>query len=68
MTDSGVSKKLVLAVVGIEGIVKLAEDAAIKWPYAFAVLAICIVFKLVQGFIDWNMKSKERTTNGNGKV
>lgn len=49
---NGVSKKLCIAVVSITAIVKLAEDAPNKLPYAIGVVVICVVYKVIQGWID----------------
>ena len=50
--NNGVSKKLCIAAISITAIVKLAEDAPNKLPYAIGVVAICIVYKVIQGWID----------------
>ena len=55
---NGVSKKLCIAVVGIAAISDLADGAPNKLPYAIGIAIICIVYKLVQGYID-SRKGKE---------
>lgn len=51
--SNGVSKKLCIVAISISAITKLAEGATVKWPYAVAIAGICVIYKLVQGFIDW---------------
>jgi len=55
---NGVSKKLCMTAASIFLITKLAEGAEDKLPYALIVGAICVVYKLVQGFIDWKRNVK----------
>ena len=56
---NGVSKKLCMTAAGIVAITQLADGATDKWPYAIVIGVICIVYKLVQGLLDW--KSAEKT-------
>jgi len=51
--NNGVSKKLCMTAAGILAITQLAGDAPDKLPYAIIVGGICIVYKIVQGFLDW---------------
>lgn len=51
------SKKLCIVMFTIQGVIGLAANTQDKWPYVIVIGAICIVYKLVQGFIDY--KSKE---------
>ncbi len=53
---NGVSKKLCMTAVSIAAVVTLAEDAPEKWKYAVIIAVICIVYKLVQGALDWKAK------------
>lgn len=50
---NGVSKKLCMTAVSIVAISQLAESATDKLPYAIVICVICIVYKLVQGILDW---------------
>lgn len=50
---NGVSKKLCVAAVSIGALVSMSDGAENKLPYAIAVTAICIVYKIIQGWIDW---------------
>ena len=50
---NGVSKKLCMTAVSIAAIAQLAQSAQDKLPYAIVIGVICVVYKLVQGFIDW---------------
>lgn len=58
MTDTGVSKKLCITAASIAAIVSLSSGvpATEKWKFAAAIAGLCIVYKLVQGFIDWKKK------------
>ena len=50
--SNGVSKKLCIAAISISAITKLAEDAPNKIYYAGGIVLICIVYKVIQGWID----------------
>ena len=50
--SNGVSKKLCIAAISISAITKLAEDAPNKLPYAIGVVVICVIYKVIQGWID----------------
>jgi len=50
---NGVSKKLCITALSIGAIVQLSADAQDKLPYAVVIGAVCVIYKLVQGFIDW---------------
>ena len=50
---NGVSKKLCLTALSIGMIVQLSDGAEDKLPYAIAIGVICVIYKAVQGFIDW---------------
>ncbi|KKK73872.1 hypothetical protein LCGC14_2889460 [marine sediment metagenome] len=52
MPDNGVSKKLCITAAGIIAVTQLADGAENKWPYAIVVCIMCVVFKIVQGWID----------------
>lgn len=52
MTANGVSKKLCITAAGIVAVTQLAGGAVNKWPYAVLVCVMCVVFKIVQGWID----------------
>lgn len=49
---NGIPKKLCVAIVGIQAVVTMSDEAEPKWPYVAAVVAICIVFKAVQAWLD----------------
>lgn len=49
---NGVSKKLCIAAMSIGAIVSMSDGADDTLPYALAVGAICVIYKLVQGWID----------------
>ena len=57
-TENGVSKKLCVTVAGIAAVASLAEGAENKLFFALAIAGMCVIFKIVQGFIDWK-SSKE---------
>ncbi len=57
--SNGVSKKLCITGFGIAMIVQLGENAPDKLPYAIAVAAIVVVYKLIQGAIDWRSAGKK---------
>ena len=60
--NTGVSKKLCIAVVGISAISDMSNGAINKLPYMAGIAAICIVYKIVQGYIDTrNLKQKDIT-------
>ena len=50
---NGVSKKLCMTAAGILAVASLAEGAKDKFAYAVIVCIIVVVYKLIQGFIDW---------------
>ncbi len=50
---NGVSKKLCITAAGILAVTQLAAGAENKIYYAIIIGAICIVYKAIQGFIDW---------------
>jgi hypothetical protein len=54
--DNGVSKKVCITAASILAITQLAQDAPDKIPYAIVVGVICVVYKLVQGWIDYKKK------------
>lgn len=49
---NGVSKKLCITATGIAAIYGLADGATNNLPYALAIAIMCVVYKLVQGYID----------------
>ena len=51
--NNGVSKKLCMTAVSILAVVQLSDGAEDKLPYAIIIASICVVYKLVQGIIDW---------------
>lgn len=51
--SNGVSKKLCITAAGILAVTELADGATEKWPYAIVIGVMCVVFKVIQGFIDW---------------
>lgn len=55
---NGVSKKLCMTAVSIVAITQLANDAHDKLPYAILIGAICVVYKIVQGVLDWKNSKK----------
>lgn len=57
--SNGISKKLCVTIVGIQAVVKLSEGAANKLYYAAGVVIICIVFKLVQTWLDRKGQTKD---------
>lgn len=57
---NGVSKKLCMTAVSIAAIAQMAGDAEYKLPYAIIVGVICLVYKLIQGFIDWQATREPR--------
>jgi hypothetical protein len=56
MPETGVSKKLFFGVVCVQAVVGLADGAADKFKYACIIGAIFLIYKAVQGFIDWSKK------------
>ena len=58
MSDNGVSKKLCITGAGIIAITQLSEGAVDKMPYAIIIGVMCIVYKAVQGFIDWKQNKE----------
>ena len=50
---NGVSKKLCMTAVSIAAIVALSDGAPDKLPYAIVIGVLCIVYKAVQGWIDY---------------
>lgn len=50
--NTGVSKKLCIAALGIHSISGMANDTNYLWCIA-GIVGICVVYKIVQGFIDW---------------
>ncbi len=52
MADTGISKKLFIATIGVQGIVNMAEGAEQKFKYAIVVGIIVVVFKILQFLID----------------
>ena len=51
--SNGVSKKLCMTAASIFAISQLADGAPDKLPYAIIIASLCVVYKVVQGFIDW---------------
>ena len=56
--SNGVSKKLCITVAGIAAITQLSDGAPDKWPYAIVIGVMCVIYKCVQGFIDWKNNGK----------
>jgi len=50
------SKKLVAFMLSIQAVIGLADGAEDKFKYACVIGGIFIVYKAVQGFIDWSKK------------
>ena len=50
---NGVSKKLCMTAAAILAVTQLSDGAEDKLPYAIIVAAIVVIYKLVQGWIDW---------------
>ena len=61
---NGVSKKLCMTAAGILAVTQLADDTANKLPYAIIIGILCVVYELVQGFIDKKSRGPE---TGNGQ-
>ena len=55
---NGVSKKLCMTAATILAVTQLSEGAEDKLPYALIIAVICVVYKLIQGFIDWKGENK----------
>ena len=53
---NGVSKKLCMTMAGIVAITQLADGAEDKYPYGIMIVVVCVVYKVIQGWID----SKEK--------
>ena len=54
--SEGVSKKLCITATGIAAVYGLADGANNNLPYALAIAIMCVVYKLVQGYIDTRKK------------
>ena len=52
MTENGVSKKLCVTAASIVAITQLATDSSDKLSYAVVIGCICVVYEIVQGWID----------------
>ncbi len=52
---NGVSKKLCITAASIAAVVQLSIDVedGEKWKFALIIGGICVIYKIVQGFIDW---------------
>ena len=50
---NGVSKKLCITALSIGMIMSMSEGAKDKLPYAIVIGVICVIYKIVQGWIDW---------------
>lgn len=50
---NGVSKKLCITAISIGAIVSMSNDAPDKLPYAIVIGAVCVIYKVVQGWLDW---------------
>ena len=48
MTTQGVSTKLTMSIIGVQGILELGRDADCKFKFAVLIAAIVIVFKVSQ--------------------
>jgi len=59
MTESGVSKKLFIVALCVQTIAQV--DAAPPLARVILVAIICVVYKLVQGFIDWSANNGTET-------
>ncbi len=55
---NGVSKKLCLTGASIAAIASLSTDAPDRLPYAIIIGVLCIVYKVVQGYIDLKNPNK----------
>ena len=52
MAETGISKKVFIATIGVQGIINMADGAEEKFKYAIVVGVIVIVFKVLQFLID----------------
>lgn len=52
---NGVSKKLCITAASIAAVVQLGSGVpdTEKWKFAAIVAGICVVYKVVQGVLDW---------------
>ena len=58
MNDNGVSKKLYAFSITVTAIAGMAANAETKWPYAVAIGVAFVIYKCVQGFLDWSNNAK----------
>jgi len=56
MNNNGVSKKLCITAMAMGLIMTMSDGAEDKLPYAIVIGSICIIYKIVQGFLDWRKK------------
>ena len=57
--NNGVSKKFLIGAYAISKVFELGIEAENKIPYAISIVVICVIFKVVQGFIDWKNNGKK---------
>ena len=50
---NGVSKKLCVTMFGIQAILYMSQGSDDKLFFACLIAGVIVVFKVVQGFIDW---------------
>ena len=66
MTNSGVSKKLCVASIGIFAIIDMGKDAEDKLPYAIIAGVVIIAYLVKQTILDWRSNGKEESKEENG--
>lgn len=57
---NGVSKKLCVTAASIAAVVQLADGAppAEKWKYAAVIGGLCVIYKIIQGILDYKAAGK----------
>ncbi len=58
MTENGISKKVFIATIGVQGIITMADGAEEKFRYALLVAGVIVFYKVLQFLIDWRNNGK----------